>query len=157
LVGPEPLLVVEQREPPLLITPWLPGRPARRPGCLRGPAAGSLRGNRGAGAAARCGLRVARSRLRAARCGLRGARGAKRATALVMVFAAGQFLFGVLVQDHVLFGRLVDPHGDHGQALGVLLLALTRHAVVVLLGPFGMQLRAASNALVHVFPSLLDQ
>jgi hypothetical protein len=41
-----------------------------------------------------------------------------------MVFAAGQLGLGVLIQEQVLFRRLVDPHGDHGQALQVFLLAL---------------------------------
>src|SRR5262249_48928577 len=74
-----------------------------------------------------------------------------------MVLTAGQFLFGVLVQDHVLFGRFVDPYGDHCQALGVLLLALARLVVFVLLGSFGMPLSDPVYALVHVFPPLLDQ
>jgi hypothetical protein len=68
-----------------------------------------------------------------------------------MVFAAGEFGLGVLVQEQVLFRRLVDPHGDHGQALEVFLLALGRRAVVVFLGPVRVQLYAARDARLHFF------
>src|SRR5262249_4809489 len=74
-----------------------------------------------------------------------------------MVFTAGQLGLGVLVQEQVLFRRLVDPDGDHGQALEVFLLALRRHAIVVLLGPFRVQLCAARNACAHFFSFLAPE
>src|SRR6516225_9720551 len=86
----------------------------------------------------------------AGRCrGLHGR--AERPAALVVVLAAGEFFLGLLVQDHVLLGRLVHPDRDHRQALRVLFLALTRHAVVVLLRPLGMELPPAGYALLHSF------
>src|SRR5207344_3109521 len=68
---------------------------------------------------------------------------------LVAVLAAGQVLGGALIQDHELLGRFVHPHGDHGQALCVFLLALRGHAVVILLRSFGMQFGPARNTLRH--------
>ncbi len=63
---------------------------------------------------------------------------AEGAAPLVVILAPGQVRLGVLVQQQVLLGRLVDPHGHHGQALEVLGLAFGLHAVVVFLRPLGM-------------------
>src|SRR5262249_15233929 len=87
------------------------------------------------------------ARRAAGRGGRRG--GAERTAPLVVVLAAGQFVLGFLVEEHVLLGRLVHSDGHHGQALEVLLLALVCHAVVVFLSPFGMQFAPAGNALGH--------
>ena len=75
---------------------------------------------------------------------------AEGAAPLVVVLALGQLGLGVLVQQQVLLGRLVDPDRDHGQALEVLRLALRLHAVVVFPSPLGMQFIPAADALGHV-------
>jgi hypothetical protein len=61
-----------------------------------------------------------------------------------VILALSQVGPGVLVQQQVLLGRLVDPDGHHGQGLEVFRLALRLHAVVVFLSPLGMQLVAAA-------------
>jgi hypothetical protein len=66
-----------------------------------------------------------------------------------MVFAAGQFLTGALIEDEVLFRRLIHADGDHGQAFGILVLALAGHAVVVLQRSLRVQLTPARDALRH--------
>src|SRR5262249_27905947 len=139
---PEPLLVVNEREP------FLPRRPRA--------------GGRGGGGGALCGARGA-GRGGAPRGRGGGGRGprprggrAEGPPPLVAVLAAGQVLAGALIQDHEFLGRLVHPHGDHGQALGVFLLALRGHAVVVLPRSFGMQFGPARNALRHYLFSKLN-
>src|SRR5579875_899853 len=138
LVRIESLLVVEQRQPLLGPAPGLPGHPRPlgfRPPftpCRRSRGAGrsrSLSRSRSAG--------LGRSRSRGAGLRLPGRRrqwDTEGATSLIMVFAAGEVLFGLLVEYQILLGRLVDPDGHHGQALGVLPLTLGRHAVVVFPG-----------------------
>src|SRR5215470_14511172 len=135
LVRPESLLVVNEREPLLLPGPRAAGRRGRtlRLGTARRPPGrpGRLDGG-GSGWGPR-----------------RGNRGAERAAPLITVLAAGQFVAGLLIEDHDLVGRLVHPHGHHGQAPRVFLLALTGHAVVVFPRSFGMQFSPARNALCH--------
>ncbi|MGH3150929.1 MAG: hypothetical protein ACRDOB_09375, partial [Streptosporangiaceae bacterium] len=63
--------------------------------------------------------------------------------------AASQFVAGLLVQDQVLLGLLVDPDGDHSQGPEVFLLAFGGQAVVVFLSSVGMQFAPAGNALRH--------
>ena len=86
----------------------------------------------------------------------RGRGPAERSPPLVPVLAAGQFLAGLLIQDHELIGGLVHPYGHHGQALGVFLLAFAGHAVGVLLGSFRVQSRPARHAMHrHLFFQLV--
>jgi hypothetical protein len=66
-----------------------------------------------------------------------------------MVFAASQFLAGALIEDEVLFRHLIHADGDHGQALGILVLALACHAVVELQRSLRVQLTPARDALRH--------
>src|SRR6266516_2858377 len=132
LVRPESLLVVDEREPLLLPGPRAAGRWGRT---LRLSTAGRPPGRLGGGGSG-WGPR-------------HGNGGAERAAPLVTVLAAGQFVAGALIEDHDLVGRLVHPHGHHGQALRVFLLALTGHAVVVFPRSFGMQFSPACNALCH--------
>ena len=75
---------------------------------------------------------------------------AEGAAPLVVVLALSQFGLGVLVQQQVLLGRLVDPDRDHGQALEVLRLALRLQAVVIFLRPFRVEFIPAGDALGHV-------
>src|SRR5579875_980621 len=143
LVRIESLLVVEQRQPLLGPAPGLPGDP--RPLGFRPPFTPftPCRRSRGAG--------LGRSRGAGLRLpGRRRQWDTEGATPLIMVFAAGEVLFGLLVEYQILLGQLVDPDGHHGQALGVLPLALGRHAVVVFPGSLGMKFRPARNALVHL-------
>src|SRR3984885_712480 len=126
LVWFEALLVIEEGQPLLRFGPWLAPWPG---GLGRGP------GSPG----------------RALRRGRGRAGAAEEAAPLIAVLAAGEVISGLLVEDHVLLGRLVHADRHHGQALGVLLLAFGRHAVVVLRRSFGMQLGAARYAVVHSF------
>ena len=68
---------------------------------------------------------------------------------LIVVLAAGQFGTGLVIENHVLLGGLIDSYADHGQALSILFLALTCHAVTVLLCSLGMQFCPARHALRH--------
>ena len=65
-------------------------------------------------------------------------------------------LAGALIKDHELVSRLVHSHGDYGEALGVFLLALRRHAVVVFLCSLRMQFGPARDALRHYLISRYD-
>src|SRR5580693_10192380 len=136
LVGPQALLVVQQREPLLPLAPRLTADLRGGGGCGPLPWRRWTRLRGGGGRRRRDGRSHGR---------------AERPAPLVVVLAAGDLFTGVLVQDHVLLSRLVHPDGDHRQALRVLLLALGRHAVVVLLGALGMEFPAAGNALIHSF------
>src|SRR5579859_7936879 len=132
-----PLLVVEQCEPFLRPGPRAAGRRGRR--APRAWPAIGLAGSPGA-------FRPA-ARPRDARGGR-----AEVPAALIMVLARREVLAGAVVEDHEFLGRLVHPDGDHCQALGVLLLALARHAVVVLSRSLGMQFSPARYALRHHLP-----
>src|SRR5262249_15946430 len=132
-IGPETLFVVKQRQPLLLNAPRLAHR------SLSGPL---LR--------LRAPPRLLR-RWRRALSGRGGGRGRcpECPSPLVVILPAGQVLLRRLIENQVLLGRLVHPDRDHGQPSRIFLLALGRHAIRVLRGPFGVQCGAAGYALLQ--------
>src|SRR4029077_1448383 len=135
LSRPESLLVVKEREPFLRWGPP-PGGRALRALPAGPPGRASLR---------RRGLRSA---ARPPWCRGRSGR-TEGTTPLIPVLAVSQFFPGLIIEDEEFLPRLVHAHCHHSEALEVLLLTVSGHAVVVLLCPFRMQFGPARDALRH--------